>query len=1367
MTTTRLTVRNAQDNGWLDQCSSEFYFRDGFNSTWIRFYPDQTQVRDSGNNTWMQVDCTFDDVLDDPCANLAMLTSLTCSNSIPITEAGSGDGSGSGGNEFDILRGYPEGYDLPDAGQAGFGLERAYGTYEGQVINRPGIENTKETYTNPGTNSFLGRGSYENPSYLSTHTFSNGSAITETIYELGDRGGIFEILYACYHEQGISIDVYYLGALIASTCGRVTGRGKLEFGLDPAIGSGEDRVMIRVRGEDKCRWMYSAIGPKSFLTLQDFEPGNNRHLAQVRTTEYIGTSLFPAPAHSRVTPFENRITDGQYWVEYVHTVGLVDPATGPYVLHLNYETWENADWVEVYHGGERIASTMGNKNTDGLLSIVFDPWRFANAVPDIVVKVMASQRDYGSDVLSQEYMLYDPNTRGYKENRWPCEVPESGINSAGHHSTEDHYLMNDLDNGVASIKVTGYGDFTYTASVFNKKGKLVTAKRSRGTTFLQWFRLEESADYDDLREISVRIDCPIDSSWAYWVGCYIPLLDVEIDDQEVPNCPDVQIAINSITVAEGSTAKFTVGLNYPISEDLSLNYRTEDMTASSEAVASGEVNPYPLFRDSNHVSTVVYSNDTDGYTLMLEADPHRLYDVENYLETVTAYNGTDANRDVDRSVSTFEELNDYQKMIVNMLKHRLGSLSGKKLLVVTHQRIQSYSTPYDPGDSRSDREYEIVYQMSTVMDFFTKSLVNIYGIQVDVHVVNEFDAHGTVKQGSYSYQDATYSSPKNVVGNYDIIVSDQFSEWRHHAKENAGVDTSNHFLNKMFNLEQGTAFGVAVARAAKGSKPMVVISAAAFDISTAGNYYRFANAHAKDLINSFNIKSLVDIPASDSTVSSPSGARSVSVQQIKDKAGDSYLFEDLSGSSSFENQSGVKRMTNFTLANTGSDGSPSTPTSNADYQSKSGSLTIPAGAGSGTISINTFADSERDPNEQFKVIIYDASVGAIIQDEGIATIVESSAPVQGDMNIVYTGTLRSTGTAKVTATKYAHPETILAFKINSNKLDMDWGTDGDLGDGVPQYTQDNGKVACFTMSKTADSATSGVDDKAAGTNWTSRLLAEFEFDPARSYEYKWNVVTVNNSIPGSRVSVKPYCAFDESKETADVPNSVSNYGANNQCMSIQFERAVSNSSLAGIANLTVEIFVKDDLGNVQKSAPIEVSLQQKAQVYSGGGGGGCISFGTMVVLEDGKSINAERLKVGDRLVSEFIPNMIDENVEGWEDWTTKDINGRYPVVSTIRAIKHDWFREYWIINGDVEITQEHLIFVKRDDTWQWMDVRDMKVGDTLLSCYGDKEEVLVGSLTRVDDPIDVVCIDVEESDSYYVGRNPFLVHNVDTVNRKV
>ena len=157
----------------------------------------------------------------------------------------------------------------------------------------------------------------------------------------------------------------------------------------------------------------------------------------------------------------------------------------------------------------------------------------------------------------------------------------------------------------------------------------------------------------------------------------------------------------------------------------------------------------------------------------------------------------------------------------------------------------------------------------------------------------------------------------------------------------------------------------------------------------------------------------------------------------------------------------------------------------------------------------------------------------------------------------------------------------------------------------------------------------------------------------------------------------------------------------------------------------------------------------------------------MVVLEDGKSINAERLKVGDRLVSEFIPNMIDENVDGWEDWTTKDINGRYPVVSTIRAIKHDWFREYWIINGDVEITQEHLIFVKRDDTWQWMDVRDMKVGDVLLSCYGDKEEVLVGSLTRVDDPIDVVCIDVEESDSYYVGRNPFLVHNVDTVNRKV
>ena len=63
-----------------------------------------------------------------------------------------------------------------------------------------------------------------------------------------------------------------------------------------------------------------------------------------------------------------------------------------------------------------------------------------------------------------------------------------------------------------------------------------------------------------------------------------------------------------------------------------------------------------------------------------------------------------------------------------------------------------------------------------------------------------------------------------------------------------------------------------------------------------------------------------------------------------------------------------------------------------------------------------------------------------------------------------------------------------------------------------------------------------------------------------------------------------------------------------------------------------------------------------------------------------------------------------------------------------------------------------------------MDVRDIQIGDYLWNKQG--REVYVGTLERVKDPIDVVIIDIEENDCYYVGKNPILVHNINRYQRK-
>lgn len=1366
---TRLTVRNALDNGWLDQCNSEFYFRDGFNSNWIRFYPEQTHIRDSGNTTWLAVDCTYDPILDNPCGTAASLASVAC-GSIPLEEAGSGNGVGSDGAEFNILTGYPAGYDLPDAGEVGFGVEKTFGTFEGKAIKRPGLDGTKESYTYPGTNSFLGHGTYENPAMCWTHTFSNGSAIAETIYECGDLAGIFEICYASYSTYGMSVDVYYLGALIASTCGRVTGRGKLEFTLDPAIGSGEDRVMIRIRSEEKQRWMYSVIGPKKVLNLPVFEPGNNIHLAQIRTTEYIGTSLFPAPTHSRVYPFSERQNNGQYWTEYVHNVGLLDPSTGPYVLHLNYETWDNGDWVEVYHGGERIASTLETKFEDGLMSIVFDPWRFENPVPDIVVKVMAQQREYGADIESYEYMLYEANRQGYKENRWNCEQPPSGITSAGHYSTEDHYTMNDIGDSVASVKVVGYGDFKYVASVIDAQGNVVAAKQGTGTQYIQWFRLEANDNYDDLLDVSVRIDCPIDASWNYLVGCYIPLLDIQIDDQTIDACPDIEININDAFAYEGQQARFVVSLNVPQSDPITVQYTTVDGTAQSSPDAIPAVgNPYPLYREEGIISSAVYKDETYNYTLLLEANPNRLYGPfgtsgttqMNYFAGVYQ---EDVISNTDIAVNSFNELPPYYKMIANLLKDRFGTLNSSiKMLVLSHQRIWQYSY-IERDDYYGGRVTEdAVYDMTTAMGHMTESLSNIYGITVDTEVINYYGPHG-YSRTTIDPDSGTWKSHKDILNDYDIVVVDQFGLINHHINENSDISDLNSYKNKVFNLGQSSAFAVALSRMAKNSSdPKVIIATAGFSPKSSYTdlFYKM-NTNAKSIINALGISEDVDI-GYNTTATGMGTTDGISVQSIIDYAGNNaYLWDSMSVTNILDLQEDAALMSLFSLSTVGGTNSGGS-SDQVDYQSTSGTLTIPAGAGSAEIPVNTFTDTVSDPNETFKVVISNPSAGVIGRGEGTGTILEGTATsASGDMNIVK-DSLTSVGTALVSSTTYSHPETIVALKINANAINYSWANEGttQLQYADVSYTEDAGSVAYMTMTETQTTVSSPTLSPA--NSMVSGVCAEFEFDPARTYEYKWSVTRSTATIPNAanRILILPYCAFYIENEDGygDTWSFVpyDEYHANNDRLSIAYEWTTASTTQAGTAIFEVEIFVKDDLGNVQKSSPITVTIQQKANVYSGGGGGGCVALDTPILMADGTTKIAELLRPGDEIIGRQIPGMIDENTEGWEDWTTQSLEGSSNVASTVKSAKMNWYKEYWVINSDLKITQQHHILVKRDDTWHWLDVRDIKMGDKLLGMNGN--EVHVGTLRHVKDRLDVIVIDVEENDTYYAGKNPVLVHN--------
>jgi hypothetical protein len=1374
----RLTVRNPLNNKWLDQCSSEYYFRDSNNNNWIRFLPEQTSVRDSGNNEWLSVDCKFDPELDDPCANLALLSSANCPSLISIEEAGSGDGQGSGGQGFDIIQGYPVGYDLPDAGLVGFGVEVLQGSFENKVISRPGIDFQKESYGSEAINTFYGKGTYSNPSYLYTHTMSNGSAITETIYEIGQSRGIFEILYASYNARGISIDVYYLGALFASTCGRVTGRGKLEFGLDAAIGAGEDRIMVRVRGEEDNRWLFNIHGPKASIGLAAFEPGNISHLSLIRKTEYIGTPLFPAPAHSRVYPFENRTPDGQYWYEYTHEIGLLDPAIGPHILHLNYETWNTEDWVEVYHGSKRVASTFEYKSEDGLLAIVFDAYRFKTPVPDIVVKVMSQERARGGDILTQEYMLFDSNTPGYKENRWLCETPNNGITSAGHYSTEDHFQMNaDQTEGVASIKIVGLNpQMTYNASVFDKVGNLIQALQGNGTQFLSWFKLPSDPNYENLNEISIRIDAPLDTGWTYEVGCYISVLSIRLEDKEVPACPsqdDISITISDTLVSEGSQAKFRVSTNYPVLEAITLDYVTQDITASSVAGESSDANPYPLYRSFNgEISGAVYKDEEFNYTLLVESDASRLYGPVS-TGTYDNYFDQDKNnfRAINQShlgVNSFGALSTYFKMLVNMIQDRLGPLtSSHSLLLLTHQRFITFEG-WDDGTSQAEDsgfDSEYVIHMDTVMDHMVRSIKSIYGITVDVKYYNDY---GLSHNDEIVSSNQTFSSHRTILSNYDIIVSDPYHVWQHHRDENTDITTYADLENKVFVQERSTVFATALSRAVKQSGTPTVIIAIAGNTKSRYNQgpVKTGSINTKDIINALGVKGSIDVENDIITFSTEPG--DISVEAITDINGTSnFLFENIDPFDAITNQFNARSFTKLSLSNVAADGTVGgSPGTTVDYQSKSGTVTIPLGSSGVDINVNTYSDTISDPREQFNVIISNPSSGIIENDTGIATIVEGVAPPGGnDIQTVYTGDIIGKGRGASGFTSFNYCDILVGFVINSNNANMEFPTEnGSLQvEGVTNPVESAGSIAVTFSSSNSHNIT---DLTLANTAFhTEVLLATFDFDPSRTYSYRWNVTQVANTITGYILAnnIHNYTSYLEANSTSPVfAGNHGTYSEDNTQLSIQMDQTFANSSMNGTLSASVEIFVIDDTGFEQKSDPITVTLDvtSTATSTSFGGGGGCISVDTPIYYEDGTTKTAINLKPGDRIIGYTVPGMVDENTPGWKDWTTNTIEGGQEQVVTVRSATHDWYREYYIINSDLHITKDHALFVKTNTTWSWKDVNDMVIGDKLLG--RDGKEVYVGTLTKVLDPIDVIVLDVEEIDTYFVGNRGVLVHNAPT-----
>lgn len=151
----------------------------------------------------------------------------------------------------------------------------------------------------------------------------------------------------------------------------------------------------------------------------------------------------------------------------------------------------------------------------------------------------------------------------------------------------------------------------------------------------------------------------------------------------------------------------------------------------------------------------------------------------------------------------------------------------------------------------------------------------------------------------------------------------------------------------------------------------------------------------------------------------------------------------------------------------------------------------------------------------------------------------------------------------------------------------------------------------------------------------------------------------------------------------------------------------------------------------------------------------CVIKGTQITLENDKTIEIEKLKAEDKLLSFSIDGI--ENTQKYETlkslWT-KDFKGDF----SIQLIKNIWkntVEEYNIINNKLSITKDHYVFVKSDDIYYWKEVKDLEIGDYLFKSDNSFERVEKIEIKK--ETMNVYNLAVNSIYTYFA--NGYLVHN--------
>lgn len=169
---------------------------------------------------------------------------------------------------------------------------------------------------------------------------------------------------------------------------------------------------------------------------------------------------------------------------------------------------------------------------------------------------------------------------------------------------------------------------------------------------------------------------------------------------------------------------------------------------------------------------------------------------------------------------------------------------------------------------------------------------------------------------------------------------------------------------------------------------------------------------------------------------------------------------------------------------------------------------------------------------------------------------------------------------------------------------------------------------------------------------------------------------------------------------------------------------------------------------------IRVTESSSAPSRPGVGDGGCFTRNTFITLASGVQQPITAMRQGDRVRSYDLTGLNPGEENSWQQFAQSTLTAS-PAESTVKQVLQNQYGYYYVINGDLEVTFEHPLLVKRGTMWKFMRVQDLKPGDYL---FKNNSAVLLRDIVRVDTPIQTWNLDVEPFDLYLA--NGFVAHNV-------